>query len=384
MHAKFIITFIVYSRISIKIYLYLRNKPSQNLRFIRGLYLLAKHPQIIQDIISRKKRHEIREHVLRLDKLSLHKKNVAECNRYINFMKKAGLTSVPNKFLVPKERLNSICNIEDWDRKEMKDILDQITAEGNINLEGWEYSISNVKTPLIHRKDWEWAMGILAMRKLGKLNEHTTALGIGAGKEVVLYYLANHVKEVFSSDLYGTPNWKFFAPIDFPKNPKRYAPFPFRYQRLMVLRMDGRKIAFAESSFDVVFSFSSIEHFGGGDHAGALESLKEMERVLKPGGVAVITTEYILNGKEHKDFFNEHTIYSDLIHGVERLKLVGPLDTAISADTLDTVMDVEDAVKWDTNKLTYEYKMKHPYIVLRYNNILLTSVILVFQKESTK
>lgn len=38
----------------------------------------------------------------------------------------------------------------------------------------------------IHRKDWEWAMGIIAMRRFGKLNRDCTAIGVGAGKELVL------------------------------------------------------------------------------------------------------------------------------------------------------------------------------------------------------
>ncbi len=41
--------------------------------------------------------------------------------------------------------------------------------------------------------------------------------------------------------------------------------------------------------------------------------MREIERVLKPAGIAIITTEYILNDKEHPEFFNKKTIYSDLI-----------------------------------------------------------------------
>ena len=61
--------------------------------------------------------------------------------------------------------------------------------------------------------------------------------------------------------------------------------------------MNGTQLEFPSDSFDVVFSFSSIEHFGGENYSGALKSLKEMERVLKPGGIAVVTTEYIINNK---------------------------------------------------------------------------------------
>src|SRR5439155_4278315 len=152
-------------------------------------------------------------------------------------------------------------------------------------------------------------------------------------------YLANKLHSIFATDLYDGKGWKSFAPSDFPENPKKYAPFPYKEDALTVLRMDGTKLEFPSESFDIAFSFSSIEHFGGKNHSGALRSLKEMERVLKPGGLAVITTEYIINDKEHPEFFNRRTTYSDLIDKLERLKLIEPLDLRITTKTLDTVMD---------------------------------------------
>ncbi|MFL6379471.1 MAG: hypothetical protein ACJ72R_18715, partial [Nitrososphaeraceae archaeon] len=133
-------------------------------------------------------------------------------------------------------------------------------------------------------------------------------------------------------------------------------------------------------TFDIAFSFSSIEHFGGKSHLGALRSLKEMERVLKTGGIAVITTEYILNDKEHPEFFNRKTIYNDLINKLQKLRLVEPLDLRITTNTLDTVLDYSSAVYWDTSN-DDEFKKNHPLILIRVKNILVTSLMLVFQKH---
>jgi Methyltransferase domain len=72
------------------------------------------------------------------------------------------------------------------------------------------------------------------------------------------------------------------APSDFPENSKLYTPFPYREDSLTILRMDGTKLEFPSESFDVAFSFSSMEHFGGKNHAGALRCLREIEGVLKP------------------------------------------------------------------------------------------------------
>lgn len=90
----------------------------------------------------------------------------------------------------------------------------------------------------IHRKDWEWTLGIIAMKKFGKLNENSTAIGVGAGKELILFYLANHLGHLYATDLYSTKDWENFAPADFPENPSKYSPFPYNQSALTVLRMN--------------------------------------------------------------------------------------------------------------------------------------------------
>lgn len=165
-----------------------------------------------------------------------------------------------------------------------------------------------------------------------------------------------------ATDLYNVKAWESFAPADFPENPEKYAPFQYVKRALAVSRMDAMKLNFPSDSFDVAFSFSSIEHFGGENHAGALQSVREMARVLKPGGIAAVATEYIINGKEALDlsnqFYNERTIYSDLIDKVDAIQLMDPLDLRPSPRTLNTVMDVRDAEKWDRSEFGLSTKRR--------------------------
>jgi SAM-dependent methyltransferase len=313
------------------------------------------YPSIIKDIFQGKKLKEIKDNANRICE-----KEVFE---FTSYLKRTSPYHIINPSDQPK--LNRLCCMEDWENSEIKEALAELQK---LSSEG-----------LIHRKDWEWALGIIAMRRFGKLNEKSTAIGVGSGREAILYYLANKVKHVYATDLYKVRTWMEAAPSDFPENPKKYAPFPYKEDALTVLRMDGTKLEFPSESFDIAFSFSSIEHFGGKNHSGALRSVKEMERVLKPGGLAVITTEYIINDKEHPEFFNKRTIYSDLIDKLERLKLVEPLDLRITTKTLDTVIDYPSiGVSW--NNINNDYKRTHPHIVLRIKNILFTSIMLVFQK----
>ncbi len=102
--------------------------------------------------------------------------------------------------------------------------------------------------------------------------------------------------------------------------------------------------------------------------------------MLKPGGIAVIATEFIINNKNHYEFFNRRTIFSHLINKMESLQLVTPIDFAVSAETLDTVLDFfKIDVNW--NKFDDEFKRQHPLIVLHARNMLFTSIMLVFSKS---
>jgi SAM-dependent methyltransferase len=260
--------------------------------------------------------------------------------------------------------LSRLCNVEDWE---------------NIHLKRTITELKRRKVGIIHRKDWEWALGLVAMTRFNKLNKNNTALGVGSGKEDIVFYLANFLGHVYATDLYEGKAWKEAA-SDFPENPKKYAPFPYSERALTVLRMDGTKLDFPSESFDVAFSFSSIEHFGGIGHSGSLKALREIERVLRRKGIAVIATEYIINDKEHCEFFNRHSIYSDLIDRVEGLKLVEPLDLRITSNTLDLNMEYySTALKWDN--MDDEFKENHPHILLRKKAMLWTSAMLVFQKQ---
>jgi SAM-dependent methyltransferase len=281
-------------------------------------------------------------------------------------------------------KLNKLCHVEDWQNNELSQIITKLqyaSSNDYIYGKGWDvekYPVNNRKGA-IYRKDWEWGLGVLAMKRFGKLNKESKAIGVGSATEEILFYLANRIDHVYATDLYDGKGWKNLVPIDFPENPKKYSPYPYNENALTVMRMDATKLEFSDESFDIAFSFSSIEHFDGENHSGALGSMMEMERVLKPGGIAVVATEYMLNDKEHIEFFNRRTIYSDLIDKLDRLKLVEPLDLRTTTNTLDAIIDYQSSVIWLASP--YEFKKSHPYVLIRVNDILVCSIMLVFQKQ---
>jgi SAM-dependent methyltransferase len=115
----------------------------------------------------------------------------------------------------------------------------------------------------------------------------------------------------------------------------KFSPIPFPKERLRVLKMDALNLEFPSNHFDFTWSVGSIEHFGSSRyrhalwialrksglrdwaskfaHIGAVKAVKEMARVLKPGGIAAITTEVILNGCPHHEFFLPNEILQFII-----------------------------------------------------------------------
>jgi SAM-dependent methyltransferase len=148
------------------------------------------------------------------------------------------------------------------------------------------------RDPLAHieRKAWEFALLTLVLEDLGRLNRDTTALAVGAGNERILFWLANRLGKVVATDIYGAGAFEDHeAEASMLSDPGAHAPYEYDADRLDVRWMDARSLDFEDASFDVVFSLSSFEHFGSpSDRA---QAAREMGRVTRPGGCAVVVTE---------------------------------------------------------------------------------------------
>jgi SAM-dependent methyltransferase len=170
-----------------------------------------------------------------------------------------------------------LCDVRDWDDAEFLRAAAEILPE---------------RDPAAHieRKVWEFAMLALFLEQTGHMGEHTRALAIGAGDERIVFWLANRLGRVVATDIYGQGDFagREAAP-SMLEDPAAHAPFPYREDRLEVRWMDARRLEFPDDSFDVVFSLSSFEHFGG--PADVAAAAREMGRVLRPGGHAFVVTE---------------------------------------------------------------------------------------------
>lgn len=170
--------------------------------------------------------------------------------------------------------MSKVCDGADWFDPELLAVIEDDLRE----------------LPRFHRKQWEFAMILLALRRGGALRPEAVGLSMGAGKERLLYAVAQHVRQVVATDLYdAATEWDKARTTDPDRYIKEDKPFPVDDARLRGLRMDMRSLDFEDGAFDFCYSSCAIEHIGS--RQDFLRHLSEAHRVLKDGGLYAFTTE---------------------------------------------------------------------------------------------
>ena len=250
-------------------------------------------------------------------------------------------------------QLCELANPAKWDNGEWLDILRSLgLADDKLSM---------------HRKPYEFTQLIYGCRTLGALREDASIVSVGAGHERVLYWLANHAGRVIATDLYEGA-WRDLqgreGNPDVLSRPEDYAPFPYRRERLTFMKIDGRRLAFADETFDIAYSLSSIEHFGGME--GASATVREMARVLRPGGILALATEYVLQGPPHGETFQPRE-FAALVDQ-PGLELVEPIDDSVYRRYSFTAVDL------------YKNPYQTPHMVVRFGDTVFTTVMVFLRK----
>jgi SAM-dependent methyltransferase len=278
-----------------------------------------------------------------------------------------------------------LCDARDFADEEFLDVVRSVIPE---------------RDPLqyVERKVWEFATLVLFMSEAGLLEERTHALSVGAGDERILFWLANRIGRVVATDIYGSGRFAANeARHSMLTDPGSHAPYPYREDRLEVLWMDARKLEFPDESFDLVFTISSIEHFGS--RRDIARAAQEIGRVLKPGGYAVIVTDCLVRlhpldatpagfavrtatrGRRSAgarpfrrgmlgEVFTPRELRSQIVRP-SGLELVQPLDARLSAET------------WGTMASDSRGARAGPGLLVRVGRSYFTSVCVVLTKLDT-
>lgn len=285
-----------------------------------------------------------------------------------------------------------LCDRHDFDDPAILEILRSILPERDPSVE-------------IERKVWEFAMTARFLDDVGLLNETAQALSVGAGDERILYWLANRVGRVIATDIYGGGGFADAeADPSMLTDPASHAPFPYREDHLEVLWMDGRELAFPDGSFDVVFTLSSIEHFGTPQNIK--RAAQEIGRVVKPGGYAIVATDCLVRlhpldtapvefakrvvslGTRRRtatvtrraklaQMFTRGELQSQIVKP-SGLQLVQRPDYSLSEDTWHNVTTMH----LPEGRLVSSSGQKYPMILTQVSRSVFTSVCLIMQKPT--
>src|SRR6266498_3862999 len=111
----------------------------------------------------------------------------------------------------------------------------------------------HVFSPNVCRKGWEWTQAAYGLQKLGMLRREYSALGVGAGRECLIFWLGDRVGRVLATDLYGNLSWSTQggreADEEVVRDPQKYCPRPADLSRIQFMNMDGTRLAARDNSF---------------------------------------------------------------------------------------------------------------------------------------
>lgn len=231
------------------------------------------------------------------------------------------------------------------------------------------------KSGEVYRKGWEWTHCLYGLKQLGCIRPEASAIGVGVGREPVIFWLANHIDKVVATDLYDNVEWTDVngreASREMVERAKQECQDNVDFNRISFENQDGTALTYADDSFDFAWSLSSIEHFGG--HAAAAKALSEMGRVVRPGGIVAVATEWlVLQDLRHHEFFTTCELMDELIAPSTHLELVDD----INFDTLSMEYLVDSVV------IPAGADRRRRHVVLNDGQVQWTSVLFFMRKKA--
>lgn len=230
-------------------------------------------------------------------------------------------------------------------------------------------------------------MALRALDREGFAGPGHLIAGIGAGTEATIFALARRGAVVFPVDRYLQRTvWSDVSPVGMLIDPARYCTLDVPRGHVVAIHSSALELNLPSETFDGVFSSGSIEHFGSLE--GVAEAAREIGRILKPGGVASIATEFRIDGPEDLPWFDDNVILftPDLIRqyivGPSGLTLRTPLDIAQSDRTFETRTNLVDFLQ-HVNAIhgIEEKRAIYPNLVLYHDGFLFCSVAITLYKD---
>lgn len=207
--------------------------------------------------------------------------------------------------------------------------------------------------PLFHRKQWEYIYILRALEQYGMLQPGRKGVGFGCGKEPLAAVMAQRGAAVICTDIeplekgdayWGSTNVRdyFYEGIcpweQFEKN------VGFRF-------VDMNAIPDDLGLYDFAWSSCALEHLGSLKHG--MDFVLSANKCLKPGGIAVHTTEYNLGDEENTFESVGLSLYrkKDILSIKAQVEAQGNVFIPINFDPGEGELDKHvDLPPWDRNK----------------------------------
>ena len=237
--------------------------------------------------------------------------------------------------------------------------------------------------PRFLRKQWEFVYIAQALYERGMLTKSTRGLAYGVGQEPLPSLFASFGAEIVASDqsLQGAiaAGWVKSSEysIDLSALNARHICTPHMFAKLVSFaEVDMNAIpAHMHGQFDFCWSACALEHLGS--LQAGLDFIVESIETLKPGGVAVHTTEYNLSSNDQTIEHRDLSIYrrKDIEELIERLTLLGhhvePVDWTIGEGAAETVVDLPP------------YGRGEPHLRLDLHGFCCTSIGIIVRKSAS-
>lgn len=208
----------------------------------------------------------------------------------------------------------------DFLKEPMPEALRQYESRGEPSLDrvGWQLVTSRqMEGPLYerwcalvrdtrvkHRKVWEWVYILEVLKQHGMLAEGKRGLGFGCGREPLSALIASMGSEILATDLdpemaekqgWSTKTHQHAAGLAELNEAEICEPDLFA-MKVSYRSCDMNAIPSELRGFDFVWSSCSLEHLGS--LRNGLEFIERALDCLKPGGIAVHTTEFNLGSND--------------------------------------------------------------------------------------
>jgi Methyltransferase domain len=152
------------------------------------------------------------------------------------------------------------------------------------------------ETPILHRKQWEFYFISKTLNDLGYLKPDMKGLAFGVGKEPLPAYFASKGCEIVATDQperdAAQQGWAYVYASTLESFNDKGICDQEQFKELVTYRqdVDMNNIPNSLKDFDFVWSSCSFEHLGSIQHG--LDFVVNAMKCLRPGGLAVHTTEY--------------------------------------------------------------------------------------------